>query len=79
LNEAVLEVSSANNDALMKILEAHPSIKKISVHQSFLHLIVDEATDAAAINEYCFSEGIVLNKLQVKKKSLETKFFELMN
>ena len=30
-----------------------------------------------AINQYCFQNGIALNHLQMKKKSLETKFFEL--
>jgi len=29
------------------------------------------------INSHCFNNGVVLNHLQLKKKSLETKFFEL--
>jgi ABC-2 type transport system ATP-binding protein len=33
----------------------------------------------ADINNYCFSNGIILNHLRVKRKSLETKFFELTN
>jgi len=32
-----------------------------------------------AINRYCFEKNIVLNQLILKKKSLETKFFELTN
>jgi ABC-2 type transport system ATP-binding protein len=31
------------------------------------------------INRHCFNNGVVLNHLQFKKKSLETKFFELTN
>jgi ABC-2 type transport system ATP-binding protein len=31
------------------------------------------------INRYCFDKGVVLNHLQLKKKSLESKFFELTN
>ncbi|MBW0160089.1 MAG: ABC transporter ATP-binding protein, partial [Sediminibacterium sp.] len=31
------------------------------------------------INRYCFNQGITLNQLLLKKKSLETKFFELTN
>jgi ABC-2 type transport system ATP-binding protein len=31
------------------------------------------------INQHCFNEGIVLNHLLVKKKSLESKFMELTN
>ena len=30
-----------------------------------------------AINQHCFNNGVVLNHLQLKRKSLETKFFEL--
>ena len=32
-----------------------------------------------SINKYCFEKGITLQQLQLKKKSLETKFFELTN
>jgi ABC-2 type transport system ATP-binding protein len=33
----------------------------------------------ADINRYCFDNGIVLDHLRLKRKSLETKFFELTN
>jgi len=29
------------------------------------------------INKYCFDQGVVLNHLQLRKKSLESKFMEL--
>ena len=32
-----------------------------------------------AINNYCFNNGIILNHLILKKKSLEARFFELTN
>ncbi|MEP6616123.1 MAG: ABC transporter ATP-binding protein [Ginsengibacter sp.] len=31
------------------------------------------------INDHCFKHGLILNHLSLKKKSLETKFFELTN
>ena len=31
------------------------------------------------VNRFCFEKGIVLKHLLLKKKSLETKFFELTN
>ena len=31
------------------------------------------------VNEFCFKNGIILNHLLLKKKSLESKFFELTN
>jgi len=33
----------------------------------------------AEINRYCFDHGVVLNHLQLRKKSLESKFMELTN
>jgi ABC-2 type transport system ATP-binding protein len=35
--------------------------------------------DMPYINQYCFDQGIVLNHLVLKKKSLEARFFELTN
>jgi len=36
-------------------------------------------SDLGAINQFCFNNGIVISHLQLKKKSLESKFFELTN
>jgi ABC-type multidrug transport system ATPase subunit len=36
-------------------------------------------TNLEAINRHCFNNGVVLNYMQLKKKSLESKFFELTN
>jgi ABC-2 type transport system ATP-binding protein len=33
--------------------------------------------DPAEMNRQCFEQGIVLNHLQLRKKSLESKFMEL--
>ena len=38
----------------------------------------DGNANAAAINQYCFQNNIALNHLQMKKKSLETKFLNLL-
>jgi ABC-2 type transport system ATP-binding protein len=35
--------------------------------------------DLSAINNYCFNNGIILNHLLLKKKSLEARFLELTN
>ena len=29
------------------------------------------------VNQFCFEQGLTLNHLRLRKKSLETKFFEL--
>ena len=35
--------------------------------------------DPAWLNRHCFEQGIVLNFIQVRKKSLESAFIELTN
>jgi len=34
-------------------------------------------TDLSEVNRYCFDKGITLNHLQLRKRSLESKFMEL--
>jgi ABC-2 type transport system ATP-binding protein len=79
-NEDIVEISSDNNAALQK---AVASITGCSMHKSNGHTIQlfypIGTANLTAINQYFFNQGVVLNHLVVKKKSLETKFFELTN
>jgi ABC-2 type transport system ATP-binding protein len=42
-----------------------------------LHLLCSDTVTGESINRMCFEKGIVLNKLNVKRKSLETRFLEI--
>jgi ABC-2 type transport system ATP-binding protein len=79
-NEDIVEISSDNDAALQK---AVASITGCSMHKSNGHTIQlfypIGTANLTAINQYFFNQGVVLNHLVVKKKSLETKFFELTN
>ncbi len=54
--------------------------KSFKTDQNFIQLFYPVGTaNLEDINKYCFNNGVTLNHLQIKKKSLEAKFFELTN
>jgi ABC-2 type transport system ATP-binding protein len=81
LNEDMLELSANDLAKLQQVMQSYAGVR--SVRQVDLHIQVffsnNTNMDPAAVNQYCFHEGIVLNHLQVRKKSLEAKFIELTN
>jgi ABC-2 type transport system ATP-binding protein len=80
VNEDIVEVSArdmAQLEQVVKTLNGYTHIKNTG---ACLQLFYPNGTSKPEqINEFCFSKGIVLSQLQMKKKSLETKFFELTN
>ena len=79
VNEDQVEVVARDLNALKAALQALPGIKKIATGDRNLLLTCAPDTDTYSINEYCISKGIVLTHLQLRKKSLESKFMELTN
>lgn len=78
--EDLVEISAGEKDKLNQII---PSITgyssfKLKDEMVVLSYPVGKA-DLGKINEECFKNGIILNHLALKKKSLEAKFFELTN
>lgn len=77
-NEELVELGADN---AQELLSAAQSIEgTLQLKQSGKHLEISfpaGKADAAAINRHFFSHQVVLTHLQVKKKSLESKFFEL--
>lgn len=79
-NEDIVEINSTNNEALQNLFTNYPGVTQIKNNGGQLQLFFALGTaNLEAINQYCFNNGIVLNHLVLKKKSLETKFFELTN
>ena len=79
-DEDVVEVAAADNDTLAAAL--HPFGGSISRQPSAgtLQLALPRGSaDLEAINRHCFDQGIVLHHLVLRKKRLETRFFELTN
>ncbi|MFZ1371934.1 MAG: ATP-binding cassette domain-containing protein, partial [Ferruginibacter sp.] len=73
----VIEISAADNKALKNMLQQMPGVETITEVEKELHLLCAENITGETINRFCFDRGIVLNKLNVKRKSLETRFLEI--
>lgn len=77
-NEDIVELGAENPEQLMlaaQSLQGHTQLRQTDryVEVSF----PAGMADAAAVNRHFFSQQVVLTHLQLKKKSLESKFFEL--
>ncbi len=78
--EEWLELGSKDMDKLKQFLETLPGLQKmIRTADHFQVYFEKGAADASVLNRHCFEQGIVLNFIQVRKKSLETAFIELTN
>ncbi|MDB5229600.1 MAG: ATP-binding cassette protein [Chitinophagaceae bacterium] len=79
-NEDIVEVSANDLTALQTVIEklgAYTTMKR--EHNTLQIFYPVNTANMENINRHCFENGIVLSQLQLKKKSLETKFFELTN
>ncbi|MES2851020.1 MAG: ABC transporter ATP-binding protein [Bacteroidota bacterium] len=79
-NEDIVEIGAADINKLQQaadVLKGYSS-KQLSDNVVKLYYPVGTA-NLEQINRYFFEQGVVLNSLQLKKKSLESKFFELTN
>ncbi|OQP53706.1 ABC transporter ATP-binding protein [Niastella populi] len=78
VTEDIVETGATDLQQLHTILEQYPGVK--GVHMKGQHVDVAFSAGTAhleALNRFCFDKGITLNHLRLRKKSLETKFFEL--
>ena len=80
-NEDMAEVSAADSNQLRNILGNVPGSSRFESAENgaFTIYFPMGTADLGKVNQHCFSNGVVLNHLQMKKKSLEAKFFELTN
>ena len=78
--EDIVEIAASSIDELEKVVTEMGGYTKLKKHPNCLQLFYQTGTaQLDTINKYCFNKGITLQQLQLKKKSLETKFFELTN
>lgn len=73
----LIEVSAGNNEALKNILSQLDGVLSVSEVDKELQLLCSDTVTGENINKACFERGIVLHKLNVKRKSLETRFLEI--
>ena len=80
VNEDIVEIAASDNAKLAEVMHSLNGFTSIKQLRNTVQILYPVGTaNLEAINQHCFSNGVVLNHLQLKKKSLETKFFELTN
>jgi ABC-2 type transport system ATP-binding protein len=72
-----IELAADNLAALESILKQIPGILEVQNNGTGLTIHGEETVTTAGINKYCFEKGIVLSQLNLKRKSLETRFLEI--
>lgn len=80
MDEDVVEAGAADVHALAAALGALAADLRIDLPSGTVQFSLPKGTARLEeINSFCFSRGIVLNHLLLKKKRLEARFFELTN
>lgn len=79
-NDDIVELGATDMEKLKVIIRQLPGYSNMKEQGNLLQLFYPVGTtNLENINRYCFENGVVLNYMQLKKKSLESKFFELTN
>jgi ABC-type multidrug transport system, ATPase component len=78
VTEDVVEAGATNLPALLAALQQFPGVLHTKLNGQHVELFFAPNTaQLESVNRFCFDKGITLNHLRLRKKSLETKFFEL--
>jgi ABC-2 type transport system ATP-binding protein len=73
-----LGTAAANLGALRSALSGLPGVREVRDADKYVQVYFGkEVADLSEVNRYCFDKGVVLNHLQLRKRSLESKFMEL--
>lgn len=75
--DAILEASAADLNKLQSALEQSGLTTEVTQNGHLLQILLKPGISADAVNRYCFEQGIVLQHLNLRQKSLESKFIEL--
>ena len=73
----LIELSAENNEELKNILKKLDGVEEIDLVDNYIQITCMENITAASVNKFCFQNGVVLTKLNEKRKSLETRFLEI--
>lgn len=80
MDEDVVELSAANLAALADLMRRMGKDVVIDDKTNTLQVVYPKGTaNMEEINRSCYTQGIVLTQLVMRKKRLETRFFELTN
>ncbi len=80
VNEDIVVAGAAELERLTGVLQNMGGYTHLKNMDKLIEIFYPPGTaNLTAINQYCFENGVVLNHLHLRKKSLETKFLELTN
>lgn len=80
VHDDIVELASLDNEKLAAFLSSTNGYKKIETDNNLINLTYEAGlVNLAELNKKCFDNGIILSHLVLKRRSLETKFFELTN
>jgi ABC-2 type transport system ATP-binding protein len=80
VNEDFIELGAgaAGLEKLRAVLPGLPGVRQVKDYEQYVQVFFEDGImDLGEINRYCFDKGVVLNHLQLRKRSLESKFMEL--
>lgn len=74
--DPIVSVAAADMAALQQQLTNSRLIQSLQLQEQLIELKLQENVTPAMLNQHLFEQGIVLQHLQVSKRSLETEFLE---
>jgi len=77
VTKLLIEANASNVELLKKTLLTLEGIELVEDEEEGLLLTCADSLTTEQINEYCFKQGIVLSKINLRRKSLETRFLEI--
>ncbi|MEO6668445.1 MAG: ATP-binding cassette domain-containing protein [Ferruginibacter sp.] len=73
----IIEVASHDLAVLENVLRQMKGVLNVNLSENRLLITCEENMSAEQLNKYCFEKGIILSRLNLKTKSLETRFLEI--
>ncbi len=78
--EDIVMLKAADVNKLGTLMQQYQGVSQVNFIDGVFHISLQHgASQLANINAHCFNNGITLELLQAKKKSLETAFMEITN
>ena len=76
-DKVIIEIADDDLIALEQAVRQMTGVEQTQILDHHLQVICTDTVTAKEINRFCFEKGIVLSKLTVKRRSLESTFLEL--
>ncbi len=77
-NEEKIIISAENINLLYNYLSESEMVKEISIEKNDIVLILKDEYSGSDINKFAFEKNIILSKFEIRKKSLESQFLEII-